>query len=545
MKNLKSIQIKYKALNVRYWLTLTIAITVSLFFVVNYWHYIKKLHRADQSEYSQYEKAANQLIKLNNKSGFFSARFDACHKFKINEICQALYPQEKSSKITPNLSEVELKKAIKANRIESLAKIPQHKALKLYPSLSIKTKEAIHKSLKSEICFPPSLYSVAGLIQENNFPNRQAIDNSILYYKKAQQCEVKNGKNMSSEYGIYRLGLISFWLQKYSLSESAWETILRQGSDSEFRSRASYWLFQIRQMRKQQIDIVEMVKYFTQYPLQFHTLNSFEFVNENKAYELVTESISTSHLPNSKNEIIQNSIQLYRQFIAKDQIVLAQRILEFISIDQLTQSEPEVQLYVALQMNQYTRFNHEKFQILSKLFTQYPRYKTIENLKVFYPLNYGSIIYKSSYHADPYLIFGLIRQESSFNTFAESPVGARGLMQIMPRTAQELKPGVSLDMLKKPSINVQMGSRYIHALIREFKGDVHKALAAYNAGAGNVRRWSRRFPDAKGLLFADLIPYEETREYVANILRNKYWYQKLYPVIQEEDNIAQSQVDEN
>ena len=73
------------------------------------------------------------------------------------------------------------------------------------------------------------------------------------------------------------------------------------------------------------------------------------------------------------------------------------------------------------------------------------------------------------------------------------------------------------------------------------------ALAGYNAGPNAAARWAKEESSRKlsAAEFIERIPYKETREYVANILRNKYWYQKLYPVIQEEDNIAQSQVDEN
>lgn len=539
MKNLRSFQIKNSTLNARYWITLTVSLTLCVFFIVNYWHYLKNLQYENKSEKSHYETISDKLIYLNNKNGFFSARFDACHKFKIRQICDAFYPQEKERKTQPTLTELELKKAIKNKTIESLKKISQAKAIKLYPLLSNNLKDQIFKSLQTNTCYPPSLYAAAGLLSENNFPNKTAIQKSESYYKKSMQCELKFGNQLTSEYGIYRLGLISFWQKKYTLSESAWEIILNQGSDSEFQSRASYWLIQVRNIQNKKVDLVEMVKYFTQFPIQFHTINSFVLTNENKPFELVTDSIPTQYSPSSQNQIINNSIQIYRRLIEKNETSLAQRVLEFISTEELSLSEPEVQLYIAQQMNQYSRFNHQKFQILSKLFIQYPRFKTIENLKVFYPLQYGSIIYKSSYHADPYLIFGLIRQESSFNAFAESPVGARGLMQIMPQTAKELKPGIALESLKTPAINVQMGSRYIHALIREFKGDVHKALAAYNAGAGNVRRWSKRYPMADGLLFADLIPYEETREYVANVLRNRYWYENLYPVIQDEESIAQ------
>lgn len=541
----KPSQIKLKYSSPRYWLSLSIALSLTLFFVVNYWQYIKNLQAGKQTVSNQYLSVVDRFVSLNKKNGFFSARFDGCHKLKLSEICQAFYPVEKSTQHQPLISENDIKNAIRRQKINQLPQLSYGRALKVYQNLSTKTKFLIQKSLNNqETCFPVNLYAAAGVLSENNFPSRSAIEISERNYLKALECDLKDDQVLNAEYGIYRLALISYWQKNYKQSEKALQSILKYGSDVEFQSRASFWSLQIKKINKQKIDEIEMIQSFTQFPVQYHSIQNFSLLNENKAFELIAEKIPSQLEPQSMNPSINNSLQIYRELMRRNEINLAMRVLEFLSSDQLYLSEPDVQLYFAKQMNQSSKFNHQKFQLLSKLFAQYPRYKTIENLKIFYPLEYGSIIYKASQHADPYLIFGLIRQESSFNTFAESPVGARGLMQIMPRTAQEIRPGVQLDSLKIPSINVQMGSRYIHALIREFQGDVHKALAAYNAGAGNVRRWSKKYPFADGLLFADLIPYEETREYVSNILRNRYWYQKLYPVIQDEENIAQKSTDD-
>jgi hypothetical protein len=90
------------------------------------------------------------------------------------------------------------------------------------------------------------------------------------------------------------------------------------------------------------------------------------------------------------------------------------------------------------------------------------------------------------------LLFGVIWVESRFNPRAVSPVGARGLMQLMPRTADYLAECIQWDGRKNsfdPEFNISAGSYYIARLIREFKGDENLALAAYNAGPGNVRKW--------------------------------------------------------
>lgn len=106
------------------------------------------------------------------------------------------------------------------------------------------------------------------------------------------------------------------------------------------------------------------------------------------------------------------------------------------------------------------------------------------------------------YDVNPLLIFLLMRQESGFNQRATSPVGARGLMQLMPATA--LRLGVR--NIYDPVENVDAGTRYLKTLIQMFNGDVNLALAGYNAGENAVIRYGYRVP-----------PYRETQNYVYSI----------------------------
>jgi soluble lytic murein transglycosylase len=82
--------------------------------------------------------------------------------------------------------------------------------------------------------------------------------------------------------------------------------------------------------------------------------------------------------------------------------------------------------------------------------------------------------------------------------------------------------------LLRPEVNIRLGIQYFEQLVSRYNGDVELALAAYNAGAEVVDRWQKRYPTRSRLLFLDLIPYAETRNYVTLIGRNYYWYSKLY-----------------
>ncbi|HYH10250.1 MAG TPA: lytic transglycosylase domain-containing protein [Thermoanaerobaculia bacterium] len=119
---------------------------------------------------------------------------------------------------------------------------------------------------------------------------------------------------------------------------------------------------------------------------------------------------------------------------------------------------------------------------------------------------YGELIYAKAkkYDVDPALVAAVIEQESRFKPRAKSPVGARGLMQLMPRTGRWM----GARNLYDPEQNVDAGVKYIKYLDKRFNGDLKKIIAAYNGGEGNVKRY-RGIP-----------PFRETRQYVKKVMTN-------------------------
>ncbi len=132
------------------------------------------------------------------------------------------------------------------------------------------------------------------------------------------------------------------------------------------------------------------------------------------------------------------------------------------------------------------------------------------------------------------LIHAVIRQESVFDTKAQSPVGARGLMQLMPATAKETarKMGIQHNaawLTTKPQHNIRLGSQYLSNMVARYNGSYPMAIAAYNAGPGRVNKWLKTFGDPrKGEIdwidWIELMPIYETRNYVQRVMESVYVY---------------------
>lgn len=151
-----------------------------------------------------------------------------------------------------------------------------------------------------------------------------------------------------------------------------------------------------------------------------------------------------------------------------------------------------------------------------------------------YPLGYWGLVQEQSarYALNPYLVVALIREESAFSERVVSSSGAVGLMQLLPTTANGMvnttgSPAepVKLDL---PSTNIALGTRYLAMIIGEFNGNWARALAAYNAGPNQVRRWLGRMGDRVDDEFIEEIPFAETRAYVKRVLGSYYRYHTQY-----------------
>ncbi len=153
--------------------------------------------------------------------------------------------------------------------------------------------------------------------------------------------------------------------------------------------------------------------------------------------------------------------------------------------------------------------------------------------EVLYPLAFWDLVrgHCARYDIDPLLALSLMRQESLFDVEARSPANARGLMQLLPRTADAVAArigrGGRID-LYDPATNIELGTAHLRELADKYDGDHVRMLAAYNAGAAAVAKWDRRFGTLDKDEYVESITYSETRDYVKKVLRNYRRYQRMY-----------------
>ncbi|MCU1257512.1 MAG: Lytic transglycosylase, catalytic [Bryobacterales bacterium] len=170
-------------------------------------------------------------------------------------------------------------------------------------------------------------------------------------------------------------------------------------------------------------------------------------------------------------------------------------------------------------------------EYLSLPFDHAPR----EFWQYLFPLPYREPLVKSAQaqNLDPYLVAGLIRQESEFNPAVISHANAYGLMQLIPSTGRMMagRQGIGAfrtSMLLEPNTSLRLGSTYLRIQIDKWHGNLEQTLAAYNAGPGRVQEWMASATYREPAEFVESIPFNETREYVQAVLRNAFIYRRLY-----------------
>ena len=170
----------------------------------------------------------------------------------------------------------------------------------------------------------------------------------------------------------------------------------------------------------------------------------------------------------------------------------------------------------------------------------------LELYQLLYPIYYRDLLnnYAKKYEMDPLFVAAMILEESRFGAEAVSWAGAIGLMQIMPQTGRELARQLKIrrfekNMLLSPSVNIEMGTKYMKFLMNRFQDNHALVTGAYNGGPGRMSRWVKERGLADLDEFIEDIAINETRRHIKKVLDSYYVYRRLYP---SETNLRESQV---
>lgn len=214
----------------------------------------------------------------------------------------------------------------------------------------------------------------------------------------------------------------------------------------------------------------------------------------------------------------------------KKEQVMAINLIELGDYDFISEIYKEnkfVQSWIAYKQGKYTYSTILAEKAMKEIYPK-PKYDDIR-WRLVYPLHYYNYANKYSGEQDPLMIMSIIREESHFNKEITSPVGAVGLMQLMPATANEIAAsfGISNDLFN-PEANVRLGSLYYTKMKKSLWDKDPYAIMAYNGGWFSVVSWTKKLQYEDMDDFIEKIPYPETQAYVKKVLRSYWNYSNIY-----------------
>ena len=315
-------------------------------------------------------------------------------------------------------------------------------------------------------------------------------------------------------------GLAAWRLGKYEAAEKHFEALALASKASDWNVAAgAYWAARANLVNNNPQEVTRWLRLGARHPRTFYGLLSMRLLGED-----IDITWDLPPLDEARFAMVREN-QSVRRAIALAQV--GQQHLAEREIRQLVPGASAQNAEVLLAVAGHLGLPGAAIQLGFKTLDPASRYYDA----AVYPLPAWEL--EKGYSIDRALVFAFIRQESRFNTNAKSPAGARGLMQLMPRTASFVAKDRSLrnrlNELYNPQLNLDLGQRYLELLMGDniVRGNLFMLAAAYNGGPGNLNKWVRQtnFADDP-LLFIESIPARETRLFIEHVLSN-FWIYRL------------------
>jgi soluble lytic murein transglycosylase len=343
--------------------------------------------------------------------------------------------------------------------------------------------------------------------------------------------------------GQWRVGWVYYRTARY---REAGETLrgLAEQHDSEFEPQALYWMG--RAAEQQQSEAQEHYRKLCQrYRFTYYCQLARERIKISPATEASIEIAAVSAEPSKDGETAAPVITradiaqhtAYRRAIELKTLGLdADAAHEVALLSERYSRDPDALVALSTMLNEVGAYHHALRLARARFRDQLERTggAVAPSLwSVAYPTGLlPTIKLQSAKGVDPYLIAAIIREESQYDVKAVSRVGAIGLMQVMPATANTVAqrvglPAVGREDLFDQETNIRIGVRYVEQLLEQFSGNLVYTIASYNAGPLAVGNWITQYRGQGQDEFVELIPYQETRQYVKRVLRTYREYVRL------------------
>ncbi len=329
----------------------------------------------------------------------------------------------------------------------------------------------------------------------------------------------------------YRLGILAFLERDYDSAQRHFDRLRSSSRWTDWKIRATYWAARTRAARERPQDLAEADRLYR----VVHSRDPYGYYGLLAAERAAIDPWERLE-PGPEPAPIDPDIEIRLRLIGALQESGLYEEADFLlaQIADLRPRRPEELLGLSYALAEHG-FGREAVVMGWRAHSRARGLWSASLLRAVYPLAYEEIILAESETrgVDPYLVAAIARQESAFSADAVSRAGARGLLQLMPETGKWWAGRLAIrdygpDLLFHPETNIHLGTAYYADLARRY-GDIQLSLIAYNAGPTRARRWREREEyriDAE--LFAERIPFSETRDYVRNVQSHYRIYRHLY-----------------
>ena len=308
--------------------------------------------------------------------------------------------------------------------------------------------------------------------------------------------------------------------QQYAMAKNLGRVHLTKFGESNSAPKVMFWLAKVSEKTKNYEDAKAYYRtILRKYPDDYYAYHAFLNLNRYRNFQMLGLENKPVEFPYA------NSDYALIKELAKVQ--------DYGLINQLCKDDEFIQSWLAYLEGDFSTSARIARDAMDKLTVKPPR--TDLRWRLVYPLHYYDAIRRNSqdYNNDPVLILSIIREESYFNPKAQSAVGARGLMQLMPSTAREASSMAGLgeigdSRLFDPDTNIRLGNIYYYKLKNALITRDFLAVLAYNGGIGSVSRWREGLNYVDSDDFVEQIPYAETQNYLKKVYKSYWNYLRVY-----------------